>query len=642
MLQPLALIPRPAAAWFALALLARAPFVARIEGALDHDQSVVGLMALDIAAARRFPLFFDGQRYMGAVEPYLAAVFVHLFGHTLQVIALAPLLAFALFTAGQFIVWSRWSNPATAHLAAALTLLCPPMLALWGVIPRGGYVVLLAWSLPTLAVYREVARHGRPPLPPRAQIGWGFLLALGYFLNPLSMIVYATLALDWIFIRHGASLRRLRLSHSPWLKSSLAALLWILIGSFWIVLLALCCHVDPKRISGGSPYVPLADLSASPLALPLGALGVTLLLALAGWWTRAPARLHATLSSHPWTLIGLLAATWPFVAQALLVHLGALPAAPSLPVWIAAPWKALPNLHYALHSLGPLIGSDPRAIETVLIGQGITPPPSHSPDLMTFLLCLNPFVIAIVLGLLFYLIRKDRPFWRRVFALHSSDVSPPVALASTFLAATAILFTLQATSPNASSIRYLIPLWVVLPGLLASALHSLPPRAAVLLGLCLVIPWTTAQIIVFNDLDHPAPARPLAAELERRGIRAIIAPTPVALIVANLTHGSVGAVEYQPIWPRLGTRYRQQFSSQAPLTCVVDRQFPWPIRGEGAWAPEQDLRRHLLGLSQRHPGRVRLSWSIASYEVWLVDLPLNEILALEPDGPSTQFAQSSP
>ena len=44
--------------------------MARIEGALDHDQSVVGLMALDIAAGRRWPVFFDGQRYMGALEPY--------------------------------------------------------------------------------------------------------------------------------------------------------------------------------------------------------------------------------------------------------------------------------------------------------------------------------------------------------------------------------------------------------------------------------------------------------------------------------------------------------------------------------------------------------------------------------------------
>ncbi len=56
------------AGWFALALAARLPFVVRSEGALDHDQSVVGLMALDIAAGRRFPIFFDGQRYMGAVQ----------------------------------------------------------------------------------------------------------------------------------------------------------------------------------------------------------------------------------------------------------------------------------------------------------------------------------------------------------------------------------------------------------------------------------------------------------------------------------------------------------------------------------------------------------------------------------------------
>lgn len=41
--------------WMAAALLARRPLLQRIEGILDHDQAVVGLMAQDIAAGRRWP-----------------------------------------------------------------------------------------------------------------------------------------------------------------------------------------------------------------------------------------------------------------------------------------------------------------------------------------------------------------------------------------------------------------------------------------------------------------------------------------------------------------------------------------------------------------------------------------------------------
>ena len=112
------------AGWFVATVVARAPLVGRIEGALDHDQSVVGLMALDIAAGRRFPIFFDGQRYMGAVEAYMAAGFVRVLGHTPEVVALAPLMAFALFAAFQYWVWSRWADRRTGHFAAALAVTC--------------------------------------------------------------------------------------------------------------------------------------------------------------------------------------------------------------------------------------------------------------------------------------------------------------------------------------------------------------------------------------------------------------------------------------------------------------------------------------------------------------------------------------
>src|SRR5436190_2165087 len=78
-----------ALAWMAAAIAARALLVGRIEGALDHDLSVVGLMALDIAAGRRWPVFFDGKRYMGALESYTAASFVAAFGHSPIVVALA-------------------------------------------------------------------------------------------------------------------------------------------------------------------------------------------------------------------------------------------------------------------------------------------------------------------------------------------------------------------------------------------------------------------------------------------------------------------------------------------------------------------------------------------------------------------------
>ena len=166
--------------WFALALAARAPFVARIEGILDHDQSIVGLMALDIAAGRRFPIFFDGQRYMGAVEPYVAGLLVALFGHSPVVVALAPWLFFGLFVAGQYVLWRCWGDRLTGHLAALVSVLCAPMLVLWAIVPRGGYIELLAWAIPVLAVYRAGTQPGTPEPSRGRQAAWGFFFAFGY------------------------------------------------------------------------------------------------------------------------------------------------------------------------------------------------------------------------------------------------------------------------------------------------------------------------------------------------------------------------------------------------------------------------------------------------------------------------------
>lgn len=622
-----------AAVWGLIAVVVRVPFVFRIEGALDHDQSVVGLMALDIAAGRRFPLFFDGQRYMGAVEAYVAAAFVRAFGHAPGVVALAPLLAFGVFAAGQYAVWSRWRGRTTGHLAAALTVIGSPMLGLWGLVPRGGYVEFLAWALPTLWAYREVARPGRADVSPARQAAWGFWLALGYFLNPLSWTVYATIALDWVLGRHGADLRRERGLSPRCFDSRVAPFLWLTAGVILVVALAAFCHVDPHAGATGSPYVALDGLRRGPGALALGAVGVLGLLATMAWWTRGPARLYDRLKEQPWVIAGVLAAWSPFVAFAALVRAGVYSSAPSLPVWIGAPWKAGANTRTAVRALGSLVGCDPRALETVFVGQGVLPPEPGLPALANALIGMSPLVVITAIALIAAAVwcDRDRASWADFFSFRRDDVAPPCPLSLGFLAVTVGLYLLQGTSPNASSVRYLVPAWVVLPGLIACGLCAIPRRIAVPAGAFLLATWGVAQGLVWTDLGRPTPTPPLAAELSRRDVRAIVAPTPVALMVANLSHGNVGALEYQSIWPRLGDRYRTRFSTGRPVVCVADRRFPWAIRGEGGWAPGQDFGRHLRGLAARHPGRVRPAWTVGPFEIWEADLPLADVLAPEPD-----------
>jgi hypothetical protein len=347
--------------WLAVALAARAYLAARIEGLLDHDQGIVGLMALDISEARRWPIFFDGQRYMGALEAYTAAIFVKLFGHSPVVIAMAPTLYFGLFVAGQYVLWRQWTSRAAGHLAALVTAVGSPMLAIWGVTPRGGYSEILAWSVPVLLTYRAVTQPGGKPMTRARQALWGFLLAFGLFLNPLSLIVYTTLAIDWVFGRHGADLKRERHLGGGWVDSPFAPVIWAAIVCLVPVALAAFCHVVLVRPSMKMKFVYLFDQLPHSIAAPLAVLGVGLIVGWIAWWTGAARRLFGLLSTHLGFGLGAIVSLLPFLVYNLRVLRGLAPREPSLPIWIRAPWAIGPNVRDGLYALRPLIGCDPHA-----------------------------------------------------------------------------------------------------------------------------------------------------------------------------------------------------------------------------------------------------------------------------------------
>ncbi|MDR3634599.1 MAG: hypothetical protein P4L84_12410 [Isosphaeraceae bacterium] len=604
--------------------------MARVEGVLDHDQSIVGLMALDVAAGRRWPIFFDGQRYMGAIEPYVAALLVKLFGHSPSVVAMAPLLFFGLFVAAQYAVWRTWSSRATGHGAALVAVLGAPMLVLWSMVPRGGYVELLAWGVPVLGVYRSVTRSNRVGLSAGQQAGWGLLLALGYFVNPLSIIVYLTLAVDWTVGRHGADLRSQRKLQGTLIDGRLAPLIWCLVGLGTVLALAFFCHVD-FRGNRLAPYVFCMGWLPARWGLPLGTAGIAMVLGGALLWSGAGLRACRLLLSHPGLALGALGDLFPFAAYNVLVLAGLLPLARSMPIWIRAPWDIGVNVRNGFSALGVLLGCDPNGPASVLVGQGVELPPVVWPGLVHLLSWLSPAVVGAVFALLGSVAWADREAWRRFWSLRGDLPTPGTVLALLGLAVTALLYLLQATSPNSSSIRYLVPAWIFLPGLVASALRLLPRGAYRMATVFLLAAWPLAQVNLWAELDRTAPMRPLVEALERRGVQGIIAETPVALIVANLSHGRVGALEYAPNWPRLGNRYLGRFAPAATVTCVVDTRLTWSPGEHPTTALRPNLGPRLHELAERYPGRVRVVSRVAQFEVWDVALPLREIL-LEEDG----------
>ncbi len=608
-------------AWFGLAMVARLAFLARAEGLLDHDQATVGLMAMDIAKGLRWPIFFDGQRYMGALEPYTAALFVRLLGHSPAVVALAPAFYFALFVAGQYWLWRRWADRPTGHLAALLTVSCAPLLAIWSVIPRGGYTVILFWALPTLWVYRQLTRPEADEPSRPAQLGWGFLLAIGHYLNPLSMIVYATMVFDWVLGRHGADLRRCRGLEGRWLDSPRAGWGWLGLALAGVLALVVACHVSVDHETLQTDFVFLMGLIPGPIGVFLGALGFAAIVAWGVWWVDLGPRAYRLLRRSPWFSLGVLLAMVPYLLYVLRTLLGWQPYGYSVLMWLRSPWSIGPHLVQSLPALGGLFGCDAQGAmlsHRSLFIELSMPTPTL---LARILAMLAPLVLMIVLALIAVVVRDDRRAWRDFWALKGRAPSRPTMLALMGLAITAGFYTIQCSGTGLTAARYLVPTWIFLPGLIASGIRRLPNGWRISAAALLVVPWLAAQGAIWSTTDSTMALRPLAEELDRRGASLVLAPTAVGLHVANLTSGRVGVVEYHSFWPRISDRYLNRHNPGEPILCLVDRGANWPLL--------EDLGQHLEELENLHPGKIRLSWEEGRYEIWEANLPLQVVLNLE-------------
>src|SRR4030095_7389773 len=79
-----------------------AVFLAWEHADFDSDQAVVGLMAKHIGEGRALPVFFYGQQYMLAVEAWLAAPLLAIFGPSVAALKM-PLLFVNIATAALLI-----------------------------------------------------------------------------------------------------------------------------------------------------------------------------------------------------------------------------------------------------------------------------------------------------------------------------------------------------------------------------------------------------------------------------------------------------------------------------------------------------------------------------------------------------------
>jgi hypothetical protein len=578
-----------AIALFILAIAARWPLIASGETLLHSDEAIVGLMAQDIAAGERFPIYFYGQRYMGALEAYVIAAISPLFDSPIVALRMGPALFFAGLVAVQYLMLKRWFGRRGGLIGAATLLAGSPMFAQWSISARGAYIEILLWGSLLLWAYTEWFAIGAPHPTNRRKFLFGLLLGSGFWLNPSIVLFAAPIVLHLVITKW---------THLPREQKPALACRWVdrlgvltLPSLTLAAILALNCLYAVWVDHGRVHQMLLLNLVPKPAAIALIAAFIGMLFVLVRRSTKQY-RVHSIARQRSLSVAGLIA---PLILGVLV---GAFPAAlyagrtalglqamePSLPLGLRPLWEIGPTLSFLRHGLPFLFGADARPfLELVTIGR---------PSSLTSLGIIESSVVTaanmIVLGsvltgaMVFLVAYREQIAGLLRLDLTSNTLIPhsPIALLVLCFAATLGLFLLGGCTHDFNTIRYLIPLWAILPGLIAAVFVASGPHAgrrmqfsfaARIVPLCLLSAWAVGQVAMASQLGKPHPLRPLAEMLAEKKIDHAVAEIFDAHLLSYLTDQRCRVAEFDPFWSRL-TNYKRR---EGPVDYVV-RTSPIP------------------------------------------------------------------
>ncbi len=131
----------------------------------DFDTGTVELMAVNIAGGEDFPLFWYGLHYAGALEAYVAAAMIKLFGFSELALTLSPVLFSILWIIGTYLLFSEIINRKAGLVAAIAAVFSGYYSWYYSFALSGGYAVIL--SLGILIMWMGIRIYNRNPLFPR-------------------------------------------------------------------------------------------------------------------------------------------------------------------------------------------------------------------------------------------------------------------------------------------------------------------------------------------------------------------------------------------------------------------------------------------------------------------------------------------
>lgn len=514
-----------AAVLMIFALVARWPLIERGETLLHSDEAIVGLMAQDISDGTRFPIYFYGQRYMGALEAYVIAAITPFLENPIHALRVGPVLFFAALVAAQYLMLATWFGRLGGIIGAGTLIFAAPMFAQWSISARGGYIEILLWGTLLLWAYSAwfVANEGPneekreegegtredgrrtgegepalafmprrsnempvslPPHPasislvrvacgtrgsPKAatlhRLVFGAIIGSGFWINPSIVLFVVPILGHYLLTKwpHGES-RAGRSVRNLLDRLGLLAMP-LAAGAAGVVLTSLwSVHVEHGRVRS----LLLLGL------LPRSMAKIVILIGLAGLIWVAFRRMDVIgmirrqVNAGGIVLLGILIGAAPAVLYLLQVTLGMRGMDPSLPLGLRPLWSVGETMSYLWHGLPLLLGADARPfLELVTIGR-----PSPFLPLDIFLHGIvrgaNLLALGAILTAAFGFLLAHRHELGRFLRL-KTGVYPPVILL--FLGAMGVvgLFLFSGAAHDFNTIRYLNPGWAFIPGLLAAA-----------------------------------------------------------------------------------------------------------------------------------------------------------------------------
>lgn len=597
------------------ALAARSPFITKGETLLHSDEAIVGLMAQDIAEGRGIPVYFYGQRYMGSLEALVIAGLTFVFDNPVVALRAGPALFLAALVTAQFLMLTRWFGRRGGLIGASALIFSSPMFMQWSISARGAYIEILLWGSLVLWSYTEWFLSDIEPnsirQANRRRLLFGLLIGSGLWLNPLIVLFVAPVILHAIFDRPlraasdsrltGPLLKRLSstFGNTTLLVAALSAILTLnLTWTVWVsdhkVRTELLLGLVPRFVAIGL-YACAAMTAVLYLRRKTGLIGDA----------------RSILTRNAAMIIGLVVGAAPAVLYTLQAAIGARPLDPSLPLGFRPLWMTGETLIYLFTGLPLLFGADPRLfLQLVGTGRDTVVTPLNLID-SALVVAANWLVAGCLISMAVIFIYQERAGFTRLLRMQPLRHSPGVLLAIA-VASTLTLYILGGCTLDFTTIRYLVPLWVFLPGILAAIYTSERFRlSGTVVAFTLLVAWGFGQIAMNGQLGAPHPLRATANRLVAQGIDPAVAEPLDAHLLSYLTRQKCRTIEFESFWPRL-SRYHTLLQRNEPTdyvvqTAEIDRTWDW-IRGGWPGEAPPETRRflwpRLRRLIDQHPEAV--------------------------------------